>query len=277
MGGNRDYHMQLDALVARPLPPRANAISDNFNGVSPLQPNIQPYGWDTETADPGRITLVADPLDAGNTVLQVEVQAADFAAGGERCEVRYRCLDPRNSRREYSLDIMIPTGYLDGADTLFQHVMQWSAVPSNGNWDGFPPFSPTISLDYAYSDTATLATAITDLWDTDFPGWTSMKVGNFISYFFVTVGVTTPKVVPYAVPFSKNVWQNVKFDITWGYDSPGQVDFYYGSPLVLRSSTVLRNMHKNYPHQFKFGLYRDPAFATTNNVLFDNIVIGSPL
>lgn len=250
-----------------PAPP----IAEDFQGPNPL-PAEPVYGWIPVLAHWSRAAIVQDPLDPLNKVLSVTVQPGDTLnangnpAPGERCEFEYQPADPAGYERHFDLEVMIPSDYTDPQPGEWQHLLQFHDQPEDGDWNGFPHNSPPISLDYDYAVVSTLPQSIVDFWNLNFPGWAGLVVADRISTLSVTVGVATPKDTVMIVPFSKGSWQKIGLDIKWSHDGIGGfVKCYHND--VLLGEHLGRNMHNDFVHNVRFGIYRF-AQAFPNTVLF---------
>ena len=249
-----------------PAPP----VSEDFQGINPL-PTDPTYGWFFETFHWNRLSLIADPLGANNTVLSCTVQPGDVVNGGERCEFSYQPADPVSYERHFDWEFMIPANYNDPQPGEWQHMGQFHDQPEDGDWSNYPSNSPPISCDYEYSVVSTLPQAITAFWDLNFPGWTSMVVNDRISTMSVSVGVTAPKEIIMAVPFTKGTWQKIGLDIRWSHDAEGGWVKAYHDDVLLGQHNG-QNMHNDYFHYFKLGIYRSPV-AFSNTVYYKNVNI----
>lgn len=69
------------------------------------------------------------------------------------------------------------------------------------------------------------------------------------------------------------IWQSVALEIHWSQNADGKASFYFGD--LSKPVTVLEgpNMHNDYQHYLKLGMYRHPDIATDNWIYLDDLTI----
>ena len=150
----------------------------------------------------------------------------------------------------YAWRFMIPEGFQsDAPKNRWWIIGQWHDQPNKDrgeSWDGFPPRSPPVLLGL---------------------GELENKLLTAVSYNLQQSQKSAPAVI---VP---GKWHSVAMEIHWSQKADGGATFYFDD--MIRPAAVLDgpNMHNDYQHYLKLGMYRHPDIATGNSIYLDDITI----
>ena len=149
----------------------------------------------------------------------------------------------------YQWKMLLPEDFKPDAQNRWWVMGQWHDQPNKTRgetWDGFPSRSPPVSFVYGRVD------------------------GKDI----LSVMVGSPKMKSIGlVPVSRNAWHSLEVIIRWSQEMDGRVAvFLDGSQKPVASGTG-PNMHNDYQHYLKLGMYRHPEIATENHLAIRDVLI----
>lgn len=113
-------------------------------------------------------------------------------------------------------------------------------------WRGFPDRSPPIALAYGVLD------------------------GNDI--LALNYGAPNSRQIGTAV-FSREQWHHIKMQVHWSMTGDGWINVYFDNSPTPFASAQGRNMHNNYQHYLKLGMYRQKDIRADSNIQIDNVTI----
>ncbi|MDD9174995.1 heparin lyase I family protein [Aliivibrio sp. S2TY2] len=147
----------------------------------------------------------------------------------------------------YQFEVFIPPSYTPDSEGRWSVITQWHDQPNPNlgeSWQNFPGRSPLVALYDKYLDG---------------------KLVFGISY--------NNDFVP--IPLKIGSWNKLNFHFNWSNTHNGSLslrindhsNFYFQGP----------NMHNEYQHYLKIGLYRHPKITNKNHIYFRNLQINSSL
>lgn len=113
-------------------------------------------------------------------------------------------------------------------------------------WRNFPKLSPPISINYGM------------LGQTDYIG--------------LIYGSPKMSLIEKA-PIKRDTWHRIKLVIKWSTGENGTAKAFLDGRTTPFASAKGRNMHNDYQHYFKLGMYRHKAIASDNAIHIDNVSI----
>ena len=151
----------------------------------------------------------------------------------------------------YAWQFMLPEDFaLDAPRNRWWLIGQWHDQPNRTlgeTWDGHSARSPTVAI--SIGENQAKETCLAFNYGTD-------KIKD--------VG---------PVPIKRGVWHNIAVVITWSQDDAGRGAVYLDD----RETPVLEasgpNMHNDFQHYLKLGMYRHPEIRTRNSIFIRKITI----
>ena len=74
-------------------------------------------------------------------------------------------------------------------------------------------------------------------------------------------------------PIKRGKWHRIKLVIKWSTGKNGTAKAFLDGRATPFASAKGRNMHNDYQHYFKLGMYRHEAIASDNAIHIDNVSI----
>lgn len=148
-------------------------------------------------------------------------------------------------RISYEFEFMLPNDFLADKGSRWWAIAQWHDQPNiteGESWKNFPRRSPPVSL-YIEERNGVLGVGV-NYYITGEKSWN---------------------------PINRGSWNKARFDFFWRNDENGELVFFLNGQDIRRFAGP--NMHNNYKHYLKIGMYRHPEIATNNDVFFKNLKI----
>lgn len=170
--------------------------------------------------------------------------------GGIRAEVSVNYPYQPGDTVRYAWRFMVPKGFQsDAPKNRWWIIGQWHDQPNKNRgetWEGFPSRSPPVLLGL---------------------GELENKLVTGVLYGPCQSQKSAPVLI---VP---GQWHSVALEIHWSQKADGKATFFFDD--MVRPATVLNgpNMHNDYPHYLKLGMYRHPEITTDNWIYLDDLTI----
>ena len=162
--------------------------------------------------------------------------------GGIRAEVSvdYPCKQGGTVR--YAWRFMVPKGFVsDAPKNRWWIIGQWHDQPDRArgeSWDGFASKSPPVLLGLG-----------------EFQG----KLGSGIGIAYGPVFIEPGK------------WHSIAVEIHWSQKADGKATFFFDD--MSKPAATGPNMHNDFQHFLKLGMYRHPEIETDNWIYIDDLKI----
>lgn len=170
--------------------------------------------------------------------------------GGVRAEVSVDFPHQQGDTLRYAWRFMLPEGsVMDGPKNRWCLFGQWHDQPDlkkHETWEGFPSHSPPVLLGLGSSDGG-------PAFSFEYGPKQAIRKGPF--------------------PIVTGVWHQVVMIIHWSQNDDGRATLFYddlGKPLIAAEGA---NMHNDFQHYLKLGLYRHPDIQTNNSIFLDDLKI----
>ena len=169
---------------------------------------------------------------------------------GIRAEISVNYPFKQGDTVRYAWRFMVPEGFKsDAPQNRWWLIGQWHDQPNkdrNETWEDFPSNSPTVLLGIGELENK-LMTGVAY-------GPTQSQKGAMVV------------IVP-------GQWHHIALEIHWSQKADGKATFFFDD--MIKPSSVLEgpNMHNDYQHYLKLGMYRHPDIATANSSYIDEITI----
>lgn len=171
--------------------------------------------------------------------------------GGIRAEVSVDYPFKPGDTVGYSWKFRVPPDFKsDAPQNRWCIIGQWHDQPDQSLgevWEGFPSRSPTILIGLGELDG---------------------KLGIGINYGLKQAETFGP------VFIEAGKWHTIKTVVHWSQKEDGKATFYFDD--MTKPIAVIEgpNLHNNYQHFLKLGLYRHPGILTDNSIHIDGVEIG---
>jgi hypothetical protein len=170
--------------------------------------------------------------------------------GGIRAEVSVNYPFQQGDTVRYAWRFMVPKGFVsDAPKNRWWIIGQWHDQPNPArgeNWDGFASKSPPVLLAL---------------------GESQGKLGIGIAYG----PDQSQKHGPLWIEPGK--WHRLAVDIRWSQKADGQAVFFLDDMTKPVATATGANMHNDFQHFLKLGMYRHPEIATDNWIYVDDLQI----
>lgn len=188
---------------------------------------------------------------AGADSISIESDSVKFSLlennapvnGGVRSEVAVNYPFKLGDRIRYEFEFMFPNDFLADDGKRWWVIAQWHDQPNiaeGGSWKNFPGRAPPVSL-YVEERDGVLGTGV-NYYITGEKSWS---------------------------PINRGEWNKVRFELLWLNNADGELRFFLNQEDLRRFAGP--NMHNNYAHYLKIGMYRHPEIATNSAVFFKNL------
>jgi hypothetical protein len=171
--------------------------------------------------------------------------------GGVRAEISIDYPFKAGDTLRYAWRFMVPEGFQsDAPQNRWWLIGQWHDQPNKDrgeSWEGFPSNSPPVLLGL---------------------GELKGRLGTVLSYNLKQSQRSEP------VFITPGKWHSIAMEIHWSQQADGKATFFFDD--LAKPAAVLDgpNMHNDYQHYLKLGMYRHPDIATANSIFIDDISIS---
>jgi hypothetical protein len=219
---------------------------------------LKGWSWDMESSESAQV--VTQPVRRGRYAVRITLAPGDRGAGKERVELKVedksieRLHGGQGGDIWYGWSLLVPAGYADPPEEQFQILGQWHhrpAMPTAADQEPRVSGPPPLSLHL---------------------------VAEEGRHYLVLIGQASPKAPPRNLgsrPVRLGAWIDLVFHIHCSTGRGGFVEAWCdGQPLTagrMRGPTLYTPV-SNY---LRLGLYRTKGIATTNQVFYDEVRIGS--
>jgi len=154
----------------------------------------------------------------------------------------------------YEWRFMMPQDFKsDAPKNRWWTLAQWHDQPDlnkNETWQDLPSRSPPVAIYYG-----------------------ALHGNDFMSVAYLNFKPTEQELIP----ITKGQWMKVKVEIKWSRNQNGYAKVFVNEQAQPVFSKNGPNMHNDYQHYFKLGMYRDPGIKTDNTLYVDDVnVIEMP-
>jgi len=151
----------------------------------------------------------------------------------------------------YSWRFMLPKDFVsDAPKNRWWVIGQWHDQPNKQKgetWDGFPSHSPPVLIGLGEAEGG-------------------LKIG--LSY-------GTPQLRDLGLlPVERGKWHSISVVISWSKGPDGKAAIFLDDLTKPAITAEGANMHNDYQHYFKLGMYRHPEISTENWIYIDDVQIS---
>lgn len=233
-----NYFTRLIFLFAVGACQAANDVKEIDVAVGLSNPQLAAY-MTLERAQPNSIAIEGD-------MVKFNLSGDDaLVHGGVRSEVAVDYPFNFGDHIRYEFKFMLPDEFLADSKNRWWLIAQWHDQPNineGEGWLSFPLRSPPVSL-YLEELNGVLGVGVNYL------------ITGEKEWF----------------PVKRGVWNKVAFDFVWRNDAGGELVFLLNDIEPKRFTGP--NMHNDFQHYLKFGMYRHAEIRTGNYIFFKELSV----
>lgn len=170
--------------------------------------------------------------------------------GGIRAEISVDYPFNEDDTVRYAWRLMVPEGFQsDAPKNRWWLIAQWHDQPNRNSgetWDEFPSRSPPVLISIGGQDD---------------------RIAIAMAYGLQQDKTHGPLFI------EPGKWHNVALEIRWSQKTNGRASLYlddFSQPVTVIDGP---NMHNNFQHYLKVGMYRHPQITTDNWIFIDDLAI----